>query len=217
MAVTLYEKLMKNAQPSQWRKIVAENLDLDYCERFLTAAESVALLNYMEDNVSYFDGRLSQVKVFGQYYPIPRQQVAFGDTGISYKFSGTIIPAQPWPQPLYDLKKKIYTARGVDYNFVLVNRYKNGEDHMGEHRDDEVELDKTIPIASVSLGQTRKFVFKHTDVRKKIRQVELIKLDLHNGSLLMMNQPTNDYWFHSIPKEKKAKNVRLNFTFRKIK
>jgi len=122
MAITLYEKLMKNAQPSRWRKIVAENLDLDYCERFLTAAESASLLNYMEDNVSYFDGRLSQVKVFGQYYPIPRQQVAFGDTGITYKFSGTIIPAQPWPQPLYDLKKKIYTTRGVDYNFVLVNR-----------------------------------------------------------------------------------------------
>lgn len=101
------------------------------------------------------------------------------------------------------------------YNKTL--RYKNGEDHMGEHRDDEVELDKTVSIASVSLGQTRKFVFKHTDVRKKIRQVELIKLDLHNGSLLMMNQPTNEYWFHSIPKEKKAKNVRLNFTFRKIK
>lgn len=87
---------------------------------------------------------------------------------------------------------------------------------MGEHRDDEAELDKTVPIASVSLGQTRKFVFKHADVRKKIRQVDLIKLDLHNGSLLLMNWPTNDYWFHSIPKEKKASSIRLNFTFRKI-
>lgn len=122
MAVTLYERLMKNAQPSQWRKIVAEDLDLDYCERFLTAAESANLFNYMENNVCYFDGRLSQVKVFGQYYPIPRQQVAFGDVGVSYKFSGTVVPAQPWPQPLYDLKSKICTARGVDYNFVLVNR-----------------------------------------------------------------------------------------------
>ncbi|XP_022180947.1 DNA oxidative demethylase ALKBH2-like [Myzus persicae] len=192
MAVTVFEELMKNAQQlPRWRKIIAENLDLDYCERFLTAAESAILLNYMENNVSYFDGRLSQVKVFGQYYPIPRQQVAFGDPGVSYKFSNTVVPAQQWPQPLYDLKMKICTIRGVDYNFVLVNRYKNGEDHMGEHRDEEVELDKTIPIASVSLGQTRKFVFKHTDARKKIRQVEPIKLDLHDGSLLMMNQPTN--------------------------
>lgn len=74
-----------------------------------------------------------------------------------------------------------------------------------------------VPIASVSLGQTRRFVLKHIDVRKKIRQVDIIKFDLHHGSLLMMNWPTNKYWFHSIPKQKKATNIRLNFTFRKIK
>lgn len=100
---------------------------------------------------------------------------------------------------------------------TYVSRYKNGEDHMGEHRDDETELDETVPIASISLGQTRKFVFKHADVRKKIRKVELVHLDLHHGSLLMMNWPTNKYWFHSVPMQKKATNVRLNFTFRKIK
>ncbi|XP_025415080.1 DNA oxidative demethylase ALKBH2-like isoform X2 [Sipha flava] len=213
---TLYEKLMKNMNsPIRYHKIVAEGLDLDYYERFLTGPESSALMEYMENNVCYLDGRLTQVKVFGQYYPIPRQQVAFGDEGVSYKFSGTNVPALPWPQPLFELKNKICVARGVDYNFVLVNR--NGEDHMGEHRDDEIELDKMVPIASVSLGQTRKFVFKHTDVRKKLRQIESVKLDLHNGSLLMMNWPTNEYWYHSIPKEIKANNVRLNFTFRKIK
>lgn len=74
-----------------------------------------------------------------------------------------------------------------------------------------------MPIASLSLGQTRKFVLKHIDVRKKTREIELVKLDLHHGSLLMMNWPTNEYWYHSIPKEKKATDIRLNFTFRKIK
>jgi len=214
---TLSEKLMRSKQSMEWKKIVAENLDLDYCERFLTTVEGTALLEYMENNVRYLDGRLTRVKVFGQFYPIPRQQVAFGDDGTSYKFSGTVVPSQPWPQPLLELKNKICAVRGVDYNFVLVNRYRNGEDHMGEHRDDEKELDKTVPIASVSLGQTRKFVLKHIDVRKKTREIDLVKLDLHHGSLLMMNWPTNEYWYHSIPKEKKVTNIRLNFTFRKIK
>lgn len=99
----------------------------------------------------------------------------------------------------------------------MLCRYENGEDYMGEHKDDEKELDKMVPIASVSLGQTRKFVFKHADTRKKIRQIENVLLNLHHGSLLMMNWPTNEFWYHSIPKEKKASNVRLNFTFRKIK
>lgn len=119
---SLYEKLMKNKQHSEWEKIVAENLDLDYCQRFLNAAEGAALMEYMEHNVHYLDGRLNQVKVFGQYYPIPKQQVAFGNEGVSYKFSGTIVPAQPWPTPLLELKNKIRLARHVDYNFVLVNR-----------------------------------------------------------------------------------------------
>lgn len=119
---TLYEKLMKNKQSSRWRKIVAEDLDLDYCERFLTSNEGTALMKYMEDHIHYLDGRLTQVKVFGQYYPIPRQQVAFGNKGVSYKFSGTVVPAQPWPQPLLELKNKICSVWGVDYNFVLVNR-----------------------------------------------------------------------------------------------
>lgn len=121
---TLYEKLMKNNvnSPSEWRKIVAEDLDLDYCPRFLTTVEGDRLFEYMENNVSYLDGRLARVKVFGRYHQIPRQQVAFGNDGVSYKFSGTVVPAQPWPQPLLELKKKISSARGVDYNFVLVNR-----------------------------------------------------------------------------------------------
>lgn len=108
--------------PIQCRKIVAEGLDVDYYERFLTGAESSSLMDYMENNVRYLDGRLTQVKVFGQYYPIPRQQVAFGDDGVSYKFSGTVVPALPWSPPLLELKNKICLARGVDYNFVLVNR-----------------------------------------------------------------------------------------------
>lgn len=120
---TLYEKLTNNKlQLSQWQKINGENLNLDYCQKFLTQDEGIELMEYMENNVQYLHGKLSQVKVFGRYHPIPRQQVAFGDEGVCYKFSGIVLPAQPWPQPLLKLKDKICVARGVDYNFVLVNR-----------------------------------------------------------------------------------------------
>lgn len=37
---------------------------------------------------------------------------------------------------------------------------------MGEHRDNEPELDPNYPIASISLGQERPFVLKHKDARK---------------------------------------------------
>lgn len=37
---------------------------------------------------------------------------------------------------------------------------------MGEHRDNEPELDHNSPIASISFGQERPFVLKHRDARK---------------------------------------------------
>lgn len=89
---------------------------------------------------------------------------------------------------------------------------------MGEHRDDEKELEKKTPIASVSLGQPRDFIFRHKDTRagKVARKIEPVKILLTNGSLLLMNEPTNIYWYHSLPQRKKLPGIRINLTFRKI-
>lgn len=108
---------------NRWEKIIADDLDLDYCETFLSRAEADSLMEYMENNVRYLEGPPAHVKVFGRCYPIPRQQAAFGDDNVSYKFSGTVVPAQPWPAPLLQLKDKIRDALGYNYNFVLVNKY----------------------------------------------------------------------------------------------
>ena len=97
-------------------------------------------------------------------------------------------------------------------------RYKDGCDYMGEHRDDEADLVDGYPIASLSLGQSRDFVFRHADSRGKNakRNIDPVKIELKHGSLLMMNSPTNTYWYHSLPQRKKLLNVRVNMTFRKM-
>ncbi len=97
-------------------------------------------------------------------------------------------------------------------------RYNDGHDHMGEHRDDERELDPACPIASVSLGAARDFIFRHKDARtgSSKLQIKPVKLELAHGSLLLMNYPTNTYWYHSLPVRKKVKMPRINLTFRRI-
>lgn len=89
---------------------------------------------------------------------------------------------------------------------------------MGEHRDDERELDPTCPIASVSLGATRDLIFRHKDARTGSSKIQIkpVKLELAHGSLLLMNYPTNTYWYHSLPVRKKVKMPRINLTFRRI-
>lgn len=89
---------------------------------------------------------------------------------------------------------------------------------MGEHKDDESELDASIPIASLSFGQTRDFVLKcphkpSLDI-KPHRKSHVIPLG--HGDLLLMNNPTNKYWTHCVPRRKNVPGVRISLTFRKI-
>jgi len=89
---------------------------------------------------------------------------------------------------------------------------------MGEHKDDEKDLEQGYPIASLSLGQPRDFYFKHQDSRGKnaTRKIDPVKLVLDHGGLLLMKAPTNQFWYHALPQRKRLKNVRINLTFRKM-
>lgn len=160
------------------------------------------------------------VRVFGKVHEIPRKQTAFGDPGTSYSFSGVTVPANPWIPIVLKLKEAVECAANEKFNFVLVNYYRNGLDHMGEHRDDEKELCPASSIASLSFGAERDFVFCHKDARGKSkarRDISRLKICLSNGSLLLMCQPTNKFWYHSLPVRKTVKGARINLTFRKMK
>ncbi|XP_020863576.1 DNA oxidative demethylase ALKBH2 isoform X1 [Phascolarctos cinereus] len=201
----------------RWRKIQAENLDCDYTVLF-SREEADELLQTLEREVEYFEGDLSRVRVFGKWHRIPRKQATYGDTGLTYTFSGLTLSPKPWIPVLEHIRDRVAGVTGHTFNFVLVNRYKDGCDHIGEHRDDESELAPRSPIASVSFGACRDFFFRHRDCRGKApsRHVAVVKIQLAHGSLLMMNSPTNVYWYHSLPVRKRILAPRVNLTFRNI-
>ncbi|CAK9296868.1 unnamed protein product [Gordionus sp. m RMFG-2023] len=131
----------------------------------------------------------------------------------------------PWPDFLFRLKSEIEELIKFKFNFALVNRYQNGTDYMGEHRDNEPNLDPNSPIVSINLGENRSFVFRHKSlVRKNSKNkpisvsniTDCVELELKHGSLLIMYPPTNHYWYHSLPRKKKLKGVRINITLRNI-
>uniref|UniRef100_A0AAF7A4B6 DNA oxidative demethylase ALKBH2 n=1 Tax=Bos taurus TaxID=9913 RepID=A0AAF7A4B6_BOVIN len=163
-------------------------------------------------------GALARVQVFGKWHSVPRKQATYGDTGLTYTFSGLTLSPKPWIPVLERVRDRVSLVTGQTFNFVLINRYKDGQDHIGEHRDDERELALGSPIASVSFGACRDFVFRHKDSRGKhpSRRLEVVRLQLAHGSLLMMNHPTNTHWYHSLPVRKKVLAPRVNLTFRKI-
>lgn len=176
--------------------------------RLYTDREAFRLFRSLELEIVYLQD--PKIFVYGRHVSLPRKIAAYGDSGTSYAFSGLGVCAEPWTETLSKIKHRIQLTTGDEYNFVLINRYENGNQYIGKHRDGESELCPKSNIASLSLGGERTFVFSrsgHEDVR----------LHLLNGSLLIMKPPTNRYWYHSLPKSKTSEIPRINLTFRKIK
>ncbi|XP_012869789.1 PREDICTED: alpha-ketoglutarate-dependent dioxygenase alkB homolog 2 isoform X1 [Dipodomys ordii] len=200
-----------------WRQIRGEGLNCDYTILF-GKAEADKIFRELEQDVEYFTGALARVQVFGKWHDVPRKQATYGDAGLTYTFSGLTLSPKPWLPVLERIRDRVSDVTGQTFNFVLVNRYKDGCDHIGEHRDDERELASRSPIASVSFGACRDFFFRHKASRGKPggRPGDTVRLQLAHGSLLMMNHPTNTHWYHSLPVRKKVLAPRVNLTFRKI-
>jgi alkylated DNA repair dioxygenase AlkB len=158
--------------------------------------------------VAETDWRSEKIKLWGKEYLQPRLTAWHGDK--RYTYSGLSLDPQPWTPLLSEIRDAVIAACGHGFNSVLLNLYRNGQDSMGMHSDDEAELGVNPVIASVSLGATRTLVLRHK------RSKDRIKLDLNDGSLLVMAGATQHHWTHGIARENRVSEQRLNLTFRFI-
>lgn len=152
--------------------------------------------------------RADTVVVYGKRYLQPRLTAWYGDA--SYTYSGlTLHPLPPTPL-LRDLHAAVERLSGHRYNSVLLNYYRDGADSMGMHSDDEPELGPQPVIASLSFGATRTFILRHKRTKRTV------KLDLPDGSLLLMAGDLQKNWVHGINKTAKPLGPRVNLTFRYV-
>jgi len=197
-----------------------DNLYLLYRDNFIAKDKADIYFNIFEKKLEYNPQEESFVIVAGKKHNIKRQQVAYGDTGTFYEFSGNVVHAKSWDSDdivcklLKSIKKKVEVMSGEKFNFVLINRYNDGNDTIGYHSDDEKDLVEYASIAGVSFGQERDILFKEKNFVPKIKSP--VSLQLDHGSLILMKYPTNGYWKHSIPKRAGAKKPRISLTFRKM-
>ena len=56
------------------------------------------------------------------------------------------------PAVLDAMRKRLTAQLQIPFNALLVNLYRDGQDCMGWHSDDEKELGQQPTIASISLG-----------------------------------------------------------------
>ncbi|KAL6049505.1 Alpha-ketoglutarate-dependent dioxygenase AlkB [Balamuthia mandrillaris] len=85
----------------------------------------------------------------------------------------------------------------------------DGKDYIGFHADKEGIPEGKNKIASLSLGATRRFLMKqYTEKKASLEYV------LTPGSIILMEGETQRHWKHSVPKETKCTQPRINLTFR---
>lgn len=185
-------------------------LNYDY-KQIMSEDQAELMFRQLETEIEYLEGDYAKVKVAGRRFPIPRKHAAYGEVGTSYAFSGMTLEAKPWTPTLLEIKEQVEKVVECKYNFVLVNRYDDGNQSIAFHADDERELDPESPIAAVSLGAVRPFIFKSVK-----RPFESKTLKLESGSLLVMKPPTNQKYKHSLPKRKNITKPRISLTFRRI-
>ena len=150
------------------------------------------------------------IKIFGKTRQIPRLQAWYADDGINYTYSGKKLHRHNWNNTLIEIKEKIESITSFKFNSVLANLYRDGNDSMGLHSDNEKELGKNPVIASLSLGESRDIYFKHKNKKSHLVIPQI------NGQLIVMYGKTQEYWKHEIKKTKKFKKPRINLTFRNI-
>ncbi|MBW8313261.1 MAG: alpha-ketoglutarate-dependent dioxygenase AlkB [Rhizobium sp.] len=175
---------------------------------WLEPHEADALFDALMRQVAWETHR---IRMFGRMVDSPRLSCWIGDPGASYVYSRVRFEPRPWPEVLAALRPRIDAAAGVAMNSVLANLYRDGRDAMGWHSDDEPELGPRPVIASLSLGGSRRFAFRHR--RDPARKAAL---ELPHGSLLLMAGDTQADWKHALPRTAKPVPPRINLTFRRI-
>lgn len=187
--------------------VFPENL-LEYYPGFLCEKESRELMEKLIHEVPW---QQPAIMMYGKQLLTPRLTAWYGDENKSYTFSGSRFDPIFWTDALLYLKERIESATGLSFNSVLLNYYRDGNDSVAWHSDNEAELGERPNIASLSLGQGRNFEFRHrTDHQRKY------SLYLGNGSLLIMKGDLQRNWEHRIPKITTKVAGRINLTFRTI-
>ena len=197
---------------TQKQRIELPGADVVLQPHWLASAQADALL---ADLLTTIPWETHHIRLFGRELASPRLSCWIGDAGTGYTYSRTRFEPRPWPLALAALREHVEHAQATRFNSVLANLYRDGNDSMGWHSDDEPELGAQPVIASLSLGAARMFRLRRRLPRGvRAQPADTCHLQLPHGSLLRMAGTTQQHYLHELPKDRSVRSARINLTFR---
>lgn len=199
---------MQQSLPGAHENLLPFHGEAFFYSRFFSQEESDHYLSRLPDEINW---KQEPIKIFGKEVMQPRLTAWYGDANKKYSYSGITMEPQQWTPALLKIKNKIEMVSGIHFNSALLNFYRDGQDSMGWHRDNEKALGVNPVIASVSFGASRTFQFRNFKEKRITKSIKLT-----HGSLLLMKGETQHLWQHQLPKTNTKIGQRINITFRMI-
>ena len=150
-----------------------------------------------------------EIIIFGKKCKQQRNIGFFSDKSKGYKYSNKMMESKPLTQAICELLDIVNSEFGTQFNGILVNKYMDGNDYISAHSDDETGIDLN-GVISISYGAERIFRIRKKDTKHIIYD----ELTTH-CSILHMGGNFQKLYTHEIPIQKKIKEPRISFTFRK--
>ena len=178
--------------------LVGNGGDIRYIPAFLNTVSRRALFADLHCATMW---RADSRMMYGRRVLVPRETAARGADCV-----------QPWTPALLDVRRRLEIYLDTPFDYVFINRYRNGSDSVAWHNDDDAKADPRRVIASLSLGATRTFEIRplRTSGLKHVK----IAVPLSDGDLVVMRGETQRNYEHRIPKEPRVAEERINLTFR---
>lgn len=195
-----------------WQRLDLPGADVSLQAHWLAPGAADALLADLRSAIPWETHR---IRLFGREVASPRLSCWIGDPGADYTYSRTRFAPHAWPAALAALRPQVEVACSARFNSVLANLYRDGDDAMGWHSDDEPELGAQPVIASLSLGAERSFRLRPRVAKgERATAAGILRLSLPHGSLLRMAGDTQQRYRHDLPRSRAVTGARLNLTFR---
>jgi alkylated DNA repair dioxygenase AlkB len=148
-----------------------------------------------------------------------------------------------WTPVLREVRAVVAKAMGGDhtkangFNAVLLNIYPTGAAKLSAHEDADPWLGSDFDVASMSLGATRKIIFRRKVASVAEKATKSVKLKgktagsgvtksenpdkfeytmRDNSLVIMRGEATQREWKHEVPAAKTVTDVRFNLTFRRV-
>ncbi|CAF1079062.1 unnamed protein product [Didymodactylos carnosus] len=192
-----------------------------YERNFFTSNEAQSILDELNEQVEFLPRDTFKFKIFGQINLLPRDKAFYGDVHEKdgsyplYRYEASKDAEYPqvkqWTPVLQRLRNILLEKTGQRCNHLVVNQYRNNNDHIGYHVDKTRDFVQNASVLTLSFGEKRLFRLKN------IRTKEIQELRLDSGSLFVLGPKTNSEWKHSIIKSGKLCGRRVSLTYRTIK